>query len=98
MRDFNFYLQISGQNKIIWTSNDNLHLQYSTFEEKLEEAENNQYTLTFSIIAKSYVNNNVEYNPFLTYYYIGSNLQLILDQSLYINFVIKNIEPSKWVL
>ena len=94
MREFTLYLNIQGD----WTSissplGEDL-LRFSTFDENLNESENNQYELTFSIVAKSFVDNKVTYNPYLQFLFIGAKLHLIMDSTKRIDLIIKNITPQ----
>ena len=68
-------------------------LEFSTFEEQLEEKENSQYILQFSIHKKIYKNNSIIRHPLLKHFFCGANIRLITDGKI-IDLVISNITPN----
>ena len=75
MRDFQLYLDINKEWVLISTPNQEYSLDFSTYDEKLEEKDNSQYSLTFSTVIKKYqkTSNNTGFmktNPLLPYYFI----------------------------
>ena len=94
MRDFNLFLDIQGDWVLVSTPLDAAYsMPFSTYEEKLDEQEHNQYTLTFSVAAKT-ITDEENINPLLQYYCIGNKMHLVLDGGKRIDLVIKDIVPS----
>ena len=96
MRNFTIYLNVLED----WISvSDPLGTEYgtqfSTYEETLQESENDQYTLNFTIAGKIIDQEKYVFNPLLQFYFIGAKMYLIMDdQEKRIDFVIKNIAPE----
>lgn len=95
MRNFELYLYDKNK-KILLTSFDEQSKTSfspaSTFNEQLQEQENDQYTLTFSIA--KYVSPN-ELNGFINKIYFGSKLKLIMDYGeTDIDLIINSIQPT----
>ena len=94
MRDFNLFLDIQGDWVLVSTPLDAAYsMPFSTYEEKLDEQEHNQYTLTFSVAMKT-ITDEEHINPLLQYYCIGNKMHLILDGGKRIDLIIKDIVPS----
>lgn len=90
-----FVLYIDSHNHLIPIgSSDEESQRFATYNEKLTEAEHDQYTLTFSILAKSYTESNIVWNSNVSLLYIGAKLRLIIDNSKRIDLIISNIHPA----
>ena len=95
MHNFELYLYDKNK-KILLTSFDEQSKTSfspaSTFNEQLQEQENDQYTLTFSIA--KYVSPN-ELNGFVNKIYFGSKLKLIMDYGeTEVDLIINSIQPT----
>lgn len=93
MRSFVLYID-SHSHLIPIGSSDEESQRFATYNEKLTEAEHDQYTLTFSILAKSYAESNIVWNSNVSLLYIGAKLRLIIDNSKRIDLIISNIHPA----
>lgn len=98
MRKFQLYAVI--RNKLVpitsfsYNSPNSIRDIGSTFNEKLQEAENSQYTLTFDIAKYYYERGEKRENIYLPLLLMGGKLKLILDEDEEIDFIIKSITPS----
>ena len=97
-----YRILITQQNNISPTTNSSL---YSTFDEHIEFAENDQLTLTFSMMKyvdrvthnhrnASTNNNNFIENQFYKLLQMGSKIELILDNKDKYSFIITGIKPN----
>ena len=94
MRNFNLYLCVVDNYKLIGSSDTNT-IQFETFDEQLDISENDQSTLTFSVITKSYQTDIIEHNPLLSFYFIGAKMKLEFnDEESEIDFIITSIAPE----
>ena len=99
MRDFQLYLDINKEWVLISTPEQEYNIDFSSYDEKLEEQDNNQYSLSFSTIVKKYqktINGGgfMKTNPLLPYYFIGAKIHLVLDGSKRIDLIIKDLHPD----
>ena len=83
----------SGYLPIVSFTNGQENNLFFVFNENLSEAENSQYTLTFDVIDKQYIDGSEISCPFLHLLYIGAELRLEWNYTI-IDFVISNIAPQ----
>lgn len=94
MRKFQIYVNANNSFKMIGSSNSNIDSPFYTYNENLNELENDQYNLTFSLIARTYTNNIINKNPFLPLIFLGNKIKLIVDGYKTIVLIIKQITPK----
>lgn len=71
------------------------HLEpFSTYDENLTEAENDQYNLTFKISGFVTVNGKNHRNYWLDILKIGSGIKLEIDDNIEIQFIITDVQPT----
>ena len=95
----NFKLSVIKNNKEIpltyfENGEQNLSLDYSTFDENLVEMENSRATLTFSISAFIDTGGQKIKNPFLDLLFCGAILELTIDNIERKGFVISGLQPE----
>lgn len=94
MRNFILFLDVKNKwIQIANTANGDPN-DFASFNENLNETENSQYNLTFSIVKQRFDCGKIIWNPIIQYFYIGAKLHLLLDGSKRIDFIIKSIKPT----
>lgn len=102
MRDFKIFLNVGGDWILISPSlnKNSLFSSFKTFDESLEEQENSQFKLKFSINSAIQTLNEEtnavmeQANPLMHYYYIGAKMHVIIDEKERIDFIITSIAPN----
>lgn len=94
MRNFVLYLDLDNHLIPVGSSSASEFKEFSTYNENLDEAENDQYTLTFSVVAKSYTDDKIQWNPLLSFYHMGAKMRLLIDGHKRIDLIIKGVAPK----
>lgn len=100
MKKFKLYVIHKGHKTLV-TSFDNSNPSYinttNTYDEQLSEAENDQFTLTFSMpryLAVDVKNAKFVYNYWLDIIKMGSRLELLIDDNRRIDFIVSAVAPA----
>lgn len=98
MRKFKLYVYNKRYSRLI-TSFDNTnptdHIEpFSTYDEKLTEAENDQFNLDFKMVGWVTINGVNQRNYWLDILKIGSRIRIEIDDNVEIRLIITNIQPT----
>ena len=94
MRNFVLYLDIQNDWVQIANTKSTEIIDFNTYDEKLTEGENDQYTLSFSVAKSRLKEGVIDCNPLAQFYYIGARLHLVIDDDKRIDLIIKSLEPN----
>lgn len=98
MRNFKLYVYNKRFTRLI-TSFDNKQTTehnepFSTYAEQLVEAENDQYTLTFSIMGYVYIDGRLQRNYWLDLLKMGARVRIDIDDNIEVQLIIKSVQPT----
>ena len=98
MRNFKLYVYNKRFTRLI-TSFDNKQTTehnepFSTYAEQLVEAENDQYTLTFSIMGYVYIDGRLQHNYWLDLLKMGARVRIDIDDNIEVQLIIKSVQPT----
>ena len=98
MRNFKLYVYNKRFTRLI-TSFDNSKTTehnepFSTYAEQLVEAENDQYTLTFSIMGYVYIDGQFQRNYWLDLLKMGARVRIDIDDNIEVQLIIKSVQPA----
>lgn len=100
MQKFKLYAIHKGHSVLITSFDGSQPTQINTtvtYDEQLSEAENDQFTLTFSMPRYLAVDVNIRkrvYNHWLDVVKMGSRLRLIIDDNRRIDFIVSTVAPA----
>ena len=98
MRNFKIYVYNNKFTRLI-TSFDNAKTtehkeSFSTYSEQLVEAENDQYTLTFSLMGYVFIDGQLQRNYWIDLIKMGSRIRIDIDDNIEVRLIVKSVQPN----
>ena len=98
MRNFKIYVYNNKFTRLI-TSFDNAKTTeyiepFSTYSEQLVEAENDQYTLTFSLMGYVFIDGQLQRNYWIDLIKMGSRIRIDIDDNIEVRLIVKSVQPN----